>query len=43
MKKFKKTSAITLLSTAIICASGLAVPLMNATTMTAEASEVDVT
>lgn len=43
MKNFKKSSAIALMSTAIIGAAAVAVPLMNATTLTAHASEVDVT
>lgn len=43
MKKFKKASAVALFSTALIGASAVAVPLMNATSITAQASEVDVT
>jgi hypothetical protein len=43
MKNFKKASAVALFSTALIGASAVAVPLMNATSITAQASEVDVT
>lgn len=43
MKNFKKASAVSLMSAAIIAGAAVAVPLMNATTITAHASEVDVT